>query len=147
MRAARITGQGLLYLLGSTLVAVLLLTCVRELFRAPDGAGLWGGAVPITEHKWPWIVVLLALLLGLWLLIRRIGGQRGLIWGAAMTGVRTLLTWSSACLLLFAGVALYGLMTHPIADLMWGFALGYLISALLVFGLCLWLQRRLQFNR
>jgi hypothetical protein len=144
VRALRIVRQALLCLLGSGLGAVALLTCVRELVRAPNGAGLWGGAVPITQHKWPWVLVLAALLVTLWVVVRSVGGARGLLWGGLMAGLRTGFWWSIAALLVFLGVAIRGFATHPIADLSWPFALGYLLSALLVLALCVWLQRRLR---
>jgi hypothetical protein len=143
VRAVRIVREALLYLLGSGLGAVALLTCVRELLRAPNGAGLWGGAVPITEHKWPWVLVLAAALVTLWVALRSVGGARGLIWGGLMAGLRTGFWWSIAALLVFLGVAIRGFVTHPIVDLIWPFALSYLLSALLLLALCVRLQRRL----
>lgn len=145
MRALRIGREALLYLLGSGLGLVALLTCAREVLRPPaGGAGLWGGTVPFTEHKWPWMLGFVALLALLWLVFRIIGGVRGLIWGALVVGLLTAFWWSAAALLLFLGVAIHGFATHPIADLNWPFAVGYLLITLIVLVLCAWLQRRLR---
>jgi hypothetical protein len=145
VRALRIGREALLYLLISGLSLVALLTCAREVLRPPaGGAGLWGGIVPFTEHKWPWVLVFAALLALLWLVFRIIGGARGPIWGALVAGLLTVFWWSAAALLLFLGVAIHGLATHPMAYLNWPFALGYLLITLIVLVLCAWLQRRLR---
>jgi hypothetical protein len=145
VRALRIGREALLYLLISGLSLVALLTCAREVLRPPaGGAGLWGGNVPFTEHKWPWVLVFAALLALLWLVFRIIGGARGPIWGALVAGLLTVFWWSAAALLLFLGVAIHGFATHPMAYLNWPFALGYLLITLIVLVLCAWLQRRLR---
>jgi len=145
VRALRIGREALLYLLGSALGLVALLTCAREVLRpAAGGAGLWGGTVPFTEHKWPWMLGFAALLALLWLVCRIIGGVRGLVWGALMVGLLTAFWWSAAALLLFLGVAIHGFATHSIAYLNWPFAIGYLLITLTVLVLCAWLQRRLR---
>ena len=145
MRALRIVREALLYLLGSGLGLVALLTSAREMLSRPaGGVGLWGDIVPYTEHRWPWVLVLAALLALLWLVFRIIGGARGLVWGALLVGLLSAFWWSAAALLLFLGVAIHGFATHPIADLNWLFAVSYLLITLIVLVLCARLQRRLR---
>ena len=145
MRALRIVREALLYLLGSGLGLVALLTSAREMLSRPaGGVGLWGDIVPYTEHRWPWVLVLAALLALLWLVFRIIGGARGLIWGALVVGLLSAFWWSAVALLLFLGVAIHGFATHPIAYLNWPFAVSYLLITLIVLMLRAWLQRRLR---
>ena len=145
MRALRIVREALLCLLGSGLGLVALLTCAREVLHRPaGGVGLWGGIVPFTDHRWPWVLALVALLALLWLVFRIVGGVRGLIWGALVVALLTAFWWSAAALLLFLGIAIHGFATHPIADLNWLFAVSYLLITLIVLVLCARLQRRLR---
>jgi hypothetical protein len=143
VRSVRLAGEALFYLLVPGLGAIALLTCVNELRRAPDEVGLLGGTVPITEHKWPWALALIALLLVAWLVVRAVGGASGWVWGALLSGLRVVFWWSVAALLLFLGVAIYGFATHPLADLSWPFTLGYLLVTLGALVSSGWLQRRL----
>jgi hypothetical protein len=143
VRALRLAGQAVFYLLVPGLSAVAALTCVNELRRAPDEFGLLGGTVPITEHKWPWALALLLLPAALWLVARTVGGARGLVWGVLMAGLRTAFWWSVVALLVFVGVAIHGFATHPIADLIWPFTLGYLLATLSALASSALLQRRL----
>jgi hypothetical protein len=143
VRAVRLVGEAVFYLLVPALGAIAVLTCVNELRRAPDEVGLLGGTVPITEHKWPWALALIALLLLVWLVVRTVGGARGWAWGALMSGLRAVFWWSVAALLLFAGVAIHGFASHPLADLSWPFTLGYLLATLGALVSSTWLLRRL----
>jgi hypothetical protein len=145
VRALRVVREALLYLLGSGLGLFALLTCARELRRRPaGGVGLWGGTVPFTEHKWPWVLVIAALLALLWLVCRMIGGARGASWGALAVGLLSAFWWSAVALLLFLAIAIHGFATHPIADLNWLFAVSYLLITLLVMAPGAWLKRRLR---
>ena len=127
MRTVRIIREAVLDLLASGVSALLLLISVRQVLRRPgiDNAML-GGPVPVTVHKWPWLIVIAAVLLLLWLGSRAIGGRRGPLWGAWAWLVRMGFWWSVMAMLLFVGVAVYGLMTRAISDLNWPFTLGYL---------------------
>ena len=103
VRALRIAGEALLYLLGSGFGLVALLTSAREMLPPPGrDVGLWGGLVPFTEHRWPWVLVFGALLALLWLVFRTVGGVRGLVWGALVVGLLTVFWWAAAALLLFS---------------------------------------------
>ncbi len=145
MRALRIVQEALGYLLGSGLSLLALLTCARELLRPPaGGVGLWGGTVPYTEHKWPWVLVCAALLALMVLAFRIVGGVRGLLWGALVVGLLSTFWWTAAALLLFLGIAIHGFATHPMVDLNLPFAIGYLLITLSVLALCAWWERRLR---
>jgi hypothetical protein len=115
-------------LLASGIGALLLFISARQLLGHPGvGSAMLGGTVPITNHKWPWLAVIAALLLLFWLGVRAIGGRRGGFWGARLWLLRVGFWWSLAALFLFVGVAGYGFATRSIADLNWLFALGYLV--------------------
>jgi hypothetical protein len=130
VRALRLIACAMLELVGSALSAAALITAVRELTRRQSAFGLWGGTIPITDHKWPWVVLLLVLVLCLFLIARAIGGPRGLIWGAVVWLLRIALWWAAAALLVFLGVVVYGLCTQSISDLNVRFALSYLVVSL-----------------
>lgn len=143
MRAVRLAGQAAYYLLIPPIWAAALLTSANELLRPADGRRLWGGTMPITQHKWPWVPVIIALVLIAWLVARKVGGRRGWLWGGLIAGLRTMLWWSLVALMLWGYVAVRGFATHSLADLIWPFTVGYLLLALLALALSLGLQRRL----
>jgi hypothetical protein len=123
----RIIREALLDLVASAFAAVLLFIAIQEIARQPGlNTAMLGGLVPVTTHKLPWLAVIAAVLLALWLGARAIGGQRGTLWGAWRWLVRIGLWWSAAALLLFVGVAADGVFTRDLSDLNWRFALGYL---------------------
>ena len=98
---------------------------------------MFGGLLPITVYKAPWVLVIVAVLLALWLQIRALRGPRETLWKLGTWVVRVGFWWSVAALVLFAGVAGYGAATRSLADLNWRFVLSYLaltIPALLVSG-------------
>lgn len=119
--------EAVLDLVASAFAAVLLFLAVQEMVRQPGlNTAMLGGLLPVTTHKLPWLAVIAAVLLALWLRARAIGGQRGALWGACRWLVRLGLWWSVAALLLFVGVAASGAFTRNLSDLNWRFALGYL---------------------
>jgi hypothetical protein len=123
----RLIREAVLDLIASAFAGVLLFIAIQELMRKPGlKTAMLGGLVPVTAHKFPWLVVIALVLLALWLGVRAIGGQRGTLWGAWRWLVRLGLWWGTLALLLFAGVAVYGVFTRDLSDLNWGFALGYL---------------------
>jgi hypothetical protein len=133
----RLVRQVVLDLLASAVAFVLLFIAIQELVRRPGlSTAMLGGMVPVTVHKWPWLLVIAAVLLGLWLLARAVGGPRGTLWGASQWLVRVGLWWSAIALLLFLGVAISGAFTHNISELNWGFALGYLAVVLPILIVC-----------
>jgi hypothetical protein len=123
----RIIREAVLDLVASAFAAVLLYLAVQEMVRQPSlNTAMLGGSVPVTVHKLPWLAVIAAVLLALWLGARAIGGPRGTLWGAWRWLLRIGLWWSVAALLLFIGVAATGVFTRDISDMNWRFALGYL---------------------
>jgi hypothetical protein len=123
----RIVREALLDLVASAFAAVLLYLAVQEMVRHPSlNTAMLGGLVPVTVHKLPWLTLIAAVLLALWLGARAIGGPRGTLWGARTWLVRIGLWWSVAALLLFIGVAANGVFTRDLSDMNWRFALGYL---------------------
>jgi hypothetical protein len=138
----RIIREVLVDLLASAAIGLLLHIAVQELVRQPGvDTAMLGGMVPVTAQKWPWVLVIAALLLILWLAARALGGPRGVLWGAWRWLVRLGLWWSATALLLFIGVAVYGACTRDLSDLNWGFALLYLVIVIPVVLVC-WLIRR-----
>jgi hypothetical protein len=123
----RVIREAVLDLIISAAGAALLYVAEQELVRRPGvDSALLAGLVPVTVHKLPWLAVIIGVLLLVWLLVRAIGGQRGALWGAVRWLVRLGLWWSTAALLLFAGVAAHGAVTRDAADFNWPFALDYL---------------------
>lgn len=122
--------------MASAVIGLLLYVAVRELTRQPGVDTAVFGMVPVTERKLPWLLVIAALLLVLWLGARAIGGARGALWGAWRWLVRVGLWWSVVALLLFAGVAAYGGWTRGMADVNWRFAFGYLAVVVPVLLAC-----------
>jgi len=126
----RVIREALLDLIISAAGAALLYVAEQELVRRPGvDSALLAGMVPVTALKFPWLFVIIGVLLLLWLWVRTIGGQRGTFWGASRWLVRLGLWWSTAALLLFVGVAAHGAVTRDAADFNWPFALGYLAVA------------------
>jgi hypothetical protein len=143
VRTVRLIREIVLDLLVSAIAFVLLFISVQELIRRPGlSSAMLGGMVPVTVHKWPWLLVIAAVLLALWFLVRAIGGPQGTLWGALQWLVRVGLWWSAIALLLFLGVAINGAFTHNISELNWGFALGYLAIVLPILIVCGLLRRR-----
>jgi hypothetical protein len=139
----RVIRDALLDLLGPAFAAALLFVAVQELVRQPGlNTAMLGGAVPVTTLKWPWLVLIAALLLALWWRARALGGRRGTLWGAWRWLLRLGLWWSAAALLLFIGVAVDGAFSHKLSDLNWRFALGYLAVALPILLICATGRRR-----
>jgi hypothetical protein len=126
-------------MLASVVAGLLLLISLLELIRRPDfDSAMFGGLVPVTTHKLPWALVILAVLLALWLGLRRLGGARGIFWAAAVWVSRLGIWWSIAGLMLYLGVAVYGGLTRGLDGLNWPFALGFpvlLLALLLGFSL------------
>jgi len=142
VRTLRIIREALLDLVASAVIGLLLHIAVQELVRQPGvDTAMLGGMVPVTAKKWPWVLVLAALLLIIWGAARALGGPRGVLWGAWRWLVRLGLWWGAAALLLFFGVALYGAFTRDLSDLNWRFALLYLAIVIPVVLVC-WLFRR-----
>ena len=139
----RIIRDTVLDLLASALAFVLLFIAVQELVRQPGlRTAMLGGLVPVTAHKWPWLLVIVAVLLALGLGARAIGGAHGTLWGAGRWLARIGLCWSAGALLLFIGVAASGAVTHKLSDLNLGFALGYLAVVLPILVVCGIVRRR-----
>jgi hypothetical protein len=139
----RIIREAVLDLLASALAFVLLFIAVQELVRQPGlRTAMLGGMVPVTAHKWPWLLVIAAVLLALELGARAVGGSRGTLWGAWRWLARIGLWWSAVALLLFIGVAASGAVTHNLSDLNWGFALGYLALVVPILVVCGIVRRR-----
>jgi hypothetical protein len=139
----RIIREVVLDLVASAVAFVLLFIAVQELVRRPGlSTAMLGGMVPVTVHKWPWLLVIAAVLLALWLGARAVGGPRGALWGAWRWLVRIGLWWSAVALLLFIGVAVSGTFTHSFSELNWGFALGYLAVVVPILVVCGILRQR-----
>jgi hypothetical protein len=135
--------EAVLDLLASAFAFVLLFIAIQELVRRPGlSTAMLGGLVPVTAHKWPWLLVIAAVLLALWLGATAIGGPRGALWGAGRWLARFGFWWSVLALLLFAGVAVNGALTRSISDLNLGFSLGYLAVVLSVLLACGIARRR-----
>ena len=133
----RIIREAVLDLMTSAFAALLLFLAVQEMVRRPGAdTAMLGGLVPVTARKLPWLAVIAAVLLALWLGARAIGGQRGTLWGAWRWLVRLGLWWSVAALLVFIGVAANGAFTRDISDLNWRFALGYLAAVVPIVLAC-----------
>jgi hypothetical protein len=139
----RLIREAVLDLMASAFAAVLLFIAVQELMRKPGlKTAMLGGLVPVTVHKFPWLVVIAAVLIALWLGVRAIGGQRGALWGAWRWLARLGLWWGALALLLFVGVGAGGAFTRNLSDLNWGFALGYLAVVVPIVVACGILRQR-----
>ena len=126
MRTLRVIREALIDLVSSTVVVFILISAVRELRGTPNANGLWAGLMPITERKWPWLVLILLILALVWHALRRLGGARGILWGAAIWLRRLAFCWSMTALVLFASALVIGLFEQPLSSLNWHFAIGYL---------------------
>jgi hypothetical protein len=130
-------------LLVSGASAVLLFISLQELVRHPGSdSAMFGGLLPITVHKAPWVLVIAAVLLALWLQVRALRGPRDTLWKLRTWVVRVGFWWSVAALVLFAGVAGYGAATRSLADLNWRFALSYLGLTIPLLLVCGYARRR-----
>jgi hypothetical protein len=137
LRALRIILEALLDLVVPAAGALLLYVALQELVRRPGAdTAMLDSMVPVTERKLPWLLVIAAVLLVLWLGARAIGGQRGTLWGAWRWLVRVGWWWSVVALLLFLGVATYGGLTRGLSDVNWRFAFGYLAVVVPVLLAC-----------
>lgn len=137
MRTLSVIKEALLVLLSSAAAALLLFVCLQEITR-PAGMqyATLGRMIPITANKAPWWLLIALLLLALWFGAYLMGKPRGLLWGLWRWGLRIGFWWSAVALLLFAGVAIYGVCTRPLSDLNWPFALGYLAVSVPILILC-----------
>jgi hypothetical protein len=130
-------------LLVSSVSAVLLYISLQELVRHPGAdSAMLGGLLPITVHKAPWVLVIVAVLLALWLRVRALRGPRDTLWKLGTWVARVGFWWSVAALVLFAGVAGYGAATRSLADLNWRFALSYLALTIPLLLVCGYARRR-----
>ena len=138
MRPLQIISEAARDLLVSGASAVLLYISVQELIRHPGSdSAMFSGLLPITVHKVPWVLVIVAVVLALWLQVRALSGPRDTLWKLRAWLARVGFWWSVAALVLFAGVAGYGAATRSLADLNWRFVLSYLgltLPSLLVCG-------------
>ncbi len=143
MRSLQIIIEAARDLLVSAASAVLLFISVQELVRHPGSdTAMFGGLLPITVHKAPWVLVIVAVLLALWLQVRALSGPRDTLWKLRTWVLRVGFWWSVAALVLFAGVAGYGAATRSLADLNWRFVLGYLALTIPLLLVCGYGRRR-----
>ena len=143
MRTLRIIRQALLDLVASGASVLLLYVAVQELLRKPAAnTAMLGSMVPVTERKLPWLIVIAVVLLLLWVGVRAVGGRRGPILGAWRWLARVGFWWSVVAMLLFIGVAIYGLSTRGLSGLNWGFSLGCLTLVLALVLACGFARQR-----
>ena len=141
MRALQIILEAARDLLVSGASAVLLFISFQELVRHP-GSPMFGGLLPITVHKAPWVLVIVAVLLALWLQVRAPRQPGDTLWKLRTWVVRVGFWWSVAALVLFTAVAGYGAATRSLADLNWRFVLGYLALTIPLLVVCGYARRR-----
>jgi hypothetical protein len=134
--------EGVIDMLSSAIGGLLLISALREIVSKPNAGGLWAGLIPITQQKWPWALLILAMFALLWRALRRLGGPDGVLWGAAVWARRLTFWWGLTALLLFLSATLAGLLKQPLARLNWGFAVGYLLATLCVVAGSEWFRRR-----
>jgi hypothetical protein len=143
VRAVRIITEAVRDLLVSGASAVLLFISVQELVRRPGSdSAMFGGLLPITVHRWPWVLIIAAVLLALWLQLRALRGPQATLWRLQTWVFRVGFWWSVAALLLFVAVAGYGAATRNLSDLNWRFALGYLALTIPLLLVCGYARRR-----
>jgi hypothetical protein len=149
VRPLQIISEAARDLLVSGASAVLLYISVQELIRHPGSdSAMFSGLLPITVHKAPWVLVIVAVLLALWLQVRALSGPRDTLWKLRAWLARVGFWWSVAALVLFAGVAAYGAATRRVAELNWRFVLGYMALTIPLLLGCGYARRRaMRFER